>query len=267
MESLARLRPLSFSIPSNHPLRSHKIQHKIRFPVFCSSIPSHSINAEDTAVKTQYKPGVLDELLLSFFRKKMVEEVGWDSKKPGYDGLMEVVNRLMIKCQSNSETERAAVRILRSLFPSFLPELFQMLISPIGRGEIAAVMVARVTALSCQWLMGPCTINSVDLPNGSSWRSGVFVERCKYLEESKCLGVCINTCKLPTQTFFKDYMGVPLTMEPNFSDYSCQFNFGVHPPPSTEDKALQEPCLQICPNANRRRELRESAGSMQCPKV
>jgi hypothetical protein len=27
----------------------------------------------------------------------------------------------------------------------------------------------------------------------------VFVEKCKYLEESKCLGICINTCKLPTQ--------------------------------------------------------------------
>lgn len=91
---------------------------------------------------------------------------------------------------------------------------------------------ARVTALSCKWLMGHCTLNSVDLPNGSSWMSGVgcllacllaclsvssfplptsmpwpsnylpvqvFVERCKYLEESKCVGICINTCKLPTQ--------------------------------------------------------------------
>lgn len=90
------------------------------------------------------------------------------------------------------------------------------------------------------------------------------MEKCQYLEESKCVGVCINTCKLPTQvffcisiqpssyysellsvlnktwiwilwsssetlefwyffqTFFKDYMGVPLLMEPDFKDYSCQ---------------------------------------------
>lgn len=121
------------------------------------------------------------------------------------------------------------------------------------------------------------------------------MERCKYLEESKCVGICVNTCKLPTQvsdvpkrnrwflskqifgcfnpdikgikiqvpvvfallsmkivvqppefkrnkrvlflsegltvclmcldhfqSFFKDYMGVPLLMEPNFDDYSCQ---------------------------------------------
>uniref|UniRef100_A0A0D9WI44 Beta-carotene isomerase D27-like C-terminal domain-containing protein n=1 Tax=Leersia perrieri TaxID=77586 RepID=A0A0D9WI44_9ORYZ len=50
----------------------------------------------------------------------------------------------------------------------------------------------------------------------------VFVEKCKYSEESKCLGICISTCKLPTQTFFKDHMGVDLYMEPNFQDYICQ---------------------------------------------
>lgn len=27
----------------------------------------------------------------------------------------------------------------------------------------------------------------------------VFVEKCKYLEESKCIGICLNTCKFPTQ--------------------------------------------------------------------
>lgn len=25
------------------------------------------------------------------------------------------------------------------------------------------------------------------------------MERCKYLEESKCVGICTNTCKFPTQ--------------------------------------------------------------------
>lgn len=29
------------------------------------------------------------------------------------------------------------------------------------------------------------------------------------------------------QSFFKDYMGVNLVMEPNFSDYSCQVNFSI----------------------------------------
>ncbi|MCL7041196.1 hypothetical protein MKW94_017214 [Papaver nudicaule] len=132
----------------------------------------------------------------------------------------------------------------------------------------ATLFEARVTALSCQWLMGRCTVNSVDLPDGTSLNSGVLVERCKYLEESKCLGICINTCKLPTQTFIKDYMGVPLMMEPNFTDYSCQFKFGVLPPMPSEDKTLTEPCLEICLNATRRRQVGKNENKIiQCPKV
>ncbi|CAN1803272.1 Beta-carotene isomerase D27, chloroplastic, partial [Linum perenne] len=150
------------------------------------------------------------------------QEVGWDSEKPGYDGLIEVANRLMLIGRSSSYTRDAAVRILVALFPPFLLDLFKLLISPLAGGQVAAVMNARVTQLSCQWLMGKCRVNSVDLPDGTSWESGVLVERCKYLEQSKCVGICINTCKLPTQTFFNDYMGVPLLMEPNFVDYSCQ---------------------------------------------
>ncbi|CAN0879090.1 Beta-carotene isomerase D27, chloroplastic, partial [Linum grandiflorum] len=194
------------------------------------------------------------------------QEVGWDSEKPGYDGLIEVANRLMLIGRSSSYTRDAAVRILVSLFPPFLLELYKLLISPLAGGQIAAVMVARVTQLSCQWLMGKCSVNTVDLPDGTSWQSGVFVERCKYLEESKCVGICINTCKLPTQTFFKDYMGVPLLMEPNFTDYSCQFKFGVAAPRPEDDVAVKEPCLEICPTAGRRRIASKGSNStVQCP--
>ncbi|KAM3373631.1 beta-carotene isomerase D27, chloroplastic isoform X1 [Capsicum galapagoense] len=209
---------------------------------------------------------VFDNLFLSLFRNKMVQETGWDSQKPGYEGLIEVAHRLTL-AQDNSQTRDAAVRILRSLFPPLLLELYRMLVAPIDGGKFAALMVARVTALSCQWLMGPCSVNSVDLPNGSSLMSGVFVEKCKYLEESKCVGVCINTCKLPTQTFFKDHMGVPLLMEPNFSDYSCQFKFGILPPQQEVDDALKEPCLEICPNAVRRKEMNHSTHAHKCPRA
>ncbi|KMZ68064.1 hypothetical protein ZOSMA_24G00870 [Zostera marina] len=173
----------------------------------------------------------------------------------------------MVKGKTSSETSESTVRVLKSLFPPFLPELFKMMITPIGGGKAASVLVAKVTAFSCQWLMGPCSVNSVDLPDGSTINSGVFVERCKYLEESKCVGICTNTCKQPTQTFFKDCMGVQLTMEPNFIDYSCQFKFGVPPVQTVEDKLLMEPCLSICPNANRRRERGVSTDVEHCPQV
>ncbi|KAK1420449.1 hypothetical protein QVD17_22059 [Tagetes erecta] len=214
--------------------------------------------------RVEYTPGVFDHVFLNLFRNKMAQEVGWDSEKVGYDGLIDVANRLMV-ARTNAETKDAAVRILRSLFPPLLLELYKILIAPIAQGKVAAVMVARVTALSCQWLMGTCTVNNVDLPDGSSIPSGVFVERCKYLEESKCVGICVNTCKLPTQEFFMDHMGVPLLMEPNFTDYSCQFKFGVTPP--EEDSILKEPCLEVCPNATRRQIAVADTLEMKCPKA
>uniref|UniRef100_A0A0E0DLK7 Beta-carotene isomerase D27-like C-terminal domain-containing protein n=1 Tax=Oryza meridionalis TaxID=40149 RepID=A0A0E0DLK7_9ORYZ len=219
----------------------------------CSS-PSADTASSSGEGGREYEPSFADDFLHAFFRAKIVEEVGWDSEKPGYNGLIEVANRLMIKGKSALETKQSAVRVLRSLFPPLLLVLFKALLAPIANGQLASMMVARATALSCQWLMGPCS---------------VFVEKCKYLEESKCLGVCINTCKLPTQTFFKDHMGVDLYMEPNFEDYSCQFNFGVSPPPLDTDKALKEPCLDICTNARRRKELGtgSSTDSLQCPQV
>uniref|UniRef100_J3M3P1 Beta-carotene isomerase D27-like C-terminal domain-containing protein n=1 Tax=Oryza brachyantha TaxID=4533 RepID=J3M3P1_ORYBR len=211
----------------------------------------------------EHQPSFADDLLLAFFRAKMVEEVGWDSEKPGYTGLIEVANRLMTRGKSALETEQSAVynfllsipnvttwaqvRVLQSLFPPLLLVLFKALLAPIADGQLASMMVGEFT--------GSHKLSPPPL---------VFVEKCKYLEESKCLGICINTCKLPTQSFFNDHMGVDLYMEPNFEDYSCQFNFGVPPPPLDTDKALKEPCLDICTNARRRRELGNGNSTEAC---
>ncbi|XP_057517247.1 beta-carotene isomerase D27, chloroplastic isoform X1 [Amaranthus tricolor] len=241
------------------------------FRVSCSSSSSSSSTSQvkdgELVARSQYKPTWLDDFFLNSFRKKLVEEVGWESKKEGYDGMMELVNGLMIG-RTTRQTNQAAVRILRSLFPPFLLELYRMLITPIGGGRVAAMMVARVTVFTCQWLMGSCSINSIDLPDGSSCQSGVLVERCKYLEESKCVGICVNTCKIPTQTFFKNHMGIPLLMEPNFTDYSCQFKFGIAPPLPENDSALKEPCLDCCPYASRGRSesLTRMLNAKQCPR-
>ncbi|GLT42649.1 hypothetical protein SLA2020_166390 [Shorea laevis] len=245
---------------------SPSLLHSRRLRVSSSS-PQHGATVESASIQP-YKPGILDNFFLNSFRNKLAHEVGWDSEKPGYDGMIELAKGLLMKSTNKSDASAAAVRILKSFFPPLLLELYKAVIAPIHGGKVAAIMVARVTVLTCQWLMGNCSVNSVDLPDGSSCESGVFVERCKYLEESKCVGVCINTCKLPTQTFFKDCMGVPLLMEPNFSDYSCQFKFGILPSPSPEqDTALKEPCLEICPIANRRKQISSNMNLIKCPKA
>ena len=39
----------------------------------------------------------------------------------------------------------------------------------------------------------------------------------RYLENSGCVGMCVNMCKIPTQDFFTNEFGLPLTMIPSKS--------------------------------------------------
>eukprot|EP01023_Acetabularia_acetabulum_P018458 TRINITY_DN19323_c0_g2_i1.p2 TRINITY_DN19323_c0_g2~~TRINITY_DN19323_c0_g2_i1.p2 ORF type:complete len:106 (-),score=4.23 TRINITY_DN19323_c0_g2_i1:128-445(-) len=90
---------------------------------------------------------------------------------------------------------------------------------------------------------------TVQLPNGEEQNSGVQIERCRYLSESQCVGMCVNLCKSPTQSFFTDQLGMPLTMEPNFEDYSCKMIFGQQPVPLEEDEVMKQACYETCPSA------------------
>jgi len=38
---------------------------------------------------------------------------------------------------------------------------------------------------------------------------------CRFLEEANCVGMCINLCKLPTQSFIKDSLGMSVNMVPS----------------------------------------------------
>lgn len=72
--------------------------------------------------------------------------------------------------------------------------------------------------------------------------------------------MCVNMCKLPTQDFFTNEFGLPLTMTPNFEDMSCDMVYGQPPPPPEEDPAFKQPCYAaLCSMAQ--------PDSESCPKV
>ncbi|KAK9281248.1 hypothetical protein L1049_004144 [Liquidambar formosana] len=49
-----------------------------------------------------------------------------------------------------------------------------------------------------------------------------LASRTLFLQESNCVGMCSNLCMIPSQTFIKDSLGMPLNMVPNFDDMSCE---------------------------------------------
>ena len=58
--------------------------------------------------------------------------------------------------------------------------------------------------------------------------------------------MCVNLCKAPVQTFFTRELGMPLTMKPNFEDYSCEMIFGLTPTEVEQDEVMQASCLKNC---------------------
>jgi Beta-carotene isomerase D27-like, C-terminal len=190
-----------------------------------------------------------------------------------YTDIVELAAALNARFGNNPvEVTRRARRVLQHLFPSWLPAAYATLFSQ-PFPALAARMNARVTAVAGVWLMGECTVNDVEPPLETGTINstapspttttttttttsrmmgrgqGVLVTRCRFLEESQCASVCVNSCKLPTQSFFLDCMGLPLVMEPDYATGSCQFSFGRLPNAETERAALATPCLSQCPTA------------------
>ena len=108
-----------------------------------------------------------------------------------------------------------------------------------------------------QWLMGHCSLEDLEEPDpgyGSGQGQQVLVHRCRYLEEAGCASVCINACKMPTQAFFNDDMGVPMRMEPDYETLECRFKFGKAPSAEEEEEARSVACLAGCPTFGALRE-------------
>ena len=141
--------------------------------------------------------------------------------------------------------------VLKSLVPSPVLYLIRILVSP---NKWVCESNAWFAMVLFEWLVGESEIQTVEIVDEHNQtrqqNSGVKIKKCRYLEESGCVGMCINMCKLPTQKFFTDSFGIPLTMTPNFEDFSCEMVFGQYPPDLATEKVSQQACLgTTCPSA------------------
>lgn len=54
-----------------------------------------------------------------------------------------------------------------------------------------------------------------------------FIGQRRYLENSGCVGMCVNMCKIPTQDFFTNEFGLPLTMIPSKSELTSRVDIYI----------------------------------------
>lgn len=201
-----------------------------------------------------------NRLFMHLFRQAVVEGLGEDAPEPGFDGIITLTRRLSNRFADPRDTQILVRGILRSLFPQWLLPAFRVMFARPFPG-FSNWLNANVTALSCQWLMGPSAVTAVEFEDGRRVEgAGVKVERCRVLEQSGCASVCVNCCKIPTQEFFEKDMGIDLRMTPNYEDFSCQFDFGRKPLPPAQDEALNSPCFKQCPSKKERLVKRQCGG-------
>ena len=119
--------------------------------------------------------------------------------------------------------------------------------SQVGPWFYAPFLTALITPPLLSFLLGPSRVNRrIDGALG-----GIVVEKCKFLQESGCKGLCAHQCKLPAQQFFKQTLGVPVSVSPNFETQECQWSWGVEPLSIEEDPTFPRGCLVGCESRSR----------------
>ncbi|XP_057852050.1 beta-carotene isomerase D27, chloroplastic [Cryptomeria japonica] len=234
---------------------SHGIRNKQTSLVVKCGIAEPSGEPAPMGQKTRYKDNFFDKAFMALFARKMNQITGKRGAVDGYEGFVETSRRVM-QGRTSIQQQEAVRKVLLSMLPPGAPQTFRKLFPPT---QWSAEFNAALTVPFFQWLVGPSEVIEVEV-NGVKQRSGVHIKKCRYLENSGCVGMCVNMCKLPTQDFFTNEFGLPLTMTPNFEDMSCEMVYGQPPPPHDEDPAFKQPCYAaLCSVAPADRDV--------CPKL
>ncbi|KAL7165641.1 hypothetical protein ACSBR2_041339 [Camellia fascicularis] len=178
--------------------------------------------------KTKYKDGLFEKAFMTLFARKMEKHAA-------------------TAANNSKEKERKNKGWLEYDYESFVDVSKRVML---GRSRLQQQQVVREVLLSMLPPGAPAQVVEVEI-EGVKQRSGVHIKKCRYLENSGCAGMCVNMCKIPTQDFFTNEFGLPLTMIPNFEDMSCEMVYGQVPPPFEEDPVSKQPCYaDICSLSN-----------------
>ena len=143
-----------------------------------------------------------------------------------------------------------------------LPEPLAKHLAPgnqLGPWFYAPALTAVVSPYAFGFLVGPATLNR----RSDGQIGGLVVEKCKFLQESNCKGMCLNSCKLPAQALFGE-LGLPLRVSPNFETQECQWSFGEAAPPPADDPTWPKGCVQGCTSREAMKELSGAAVGRVC---
>ena len=274
--SARRTRGVAVLASSERRVTAHAASASAQDPGACSAwrgdTPPQSslpVNADGSVDYSSIDASPISKVLIRTIRGLLVEEVGKDTDPRPWDNFDAVLTPVREVNDMDGTARDVTVRAKR-VFAGILPALYIGWVPPIWKNAIRKVapqwasnyaFVLVFTTLF-PWLMGPMEgIDHVDVPVPESLRKAfrflpetvrvpqaIKAERCRFLEQSGCASVCVNSCKAPSQEWLGEDFGMDLHIQPNYDDFSCQWKFDVKPPPLYEDAAVMVPCFTNCPS-------------------
>ncbi|XP_042011908.1 beta-carotene isomerase D27, chloroplastic-like isoform X3 [Salvia splendens] len=173
------------------------------------SVAKHPHNL-DASTKTSYNDNCFDRLAINYLSQSLQSASGMRSGKEGYEGLVEAAT--MASRRFNSIQQKGVViDTLKAALPAPLLLLIKKTAPP---SKFSRELFAVFTTIFFAWLIGPCQVKESEF-EGRKENNVVYVPKCRFLEETNCVGMCTNLCKMPSQLFIKDSLGMPITMVPS----------------------------------------------------
>ena len=156
----------------------------------------------------------------------------------------------IVPCEDNGDPEWL-VNIFATINRAFISENTKESEGPLAPGKsvfggplfYAPLLTSLVVPPFLKFLVGPSRVN---LRKDGRF-GGIVVEKCKFLQESGCKGLCLHQCKLPAQQFFADTLKLPVAVSPNFATQECQWSWGEEPLSPEQDPTWPKGCLVDCP--------------------
>ncbi|XP_057965451.1 beta-carotene isomerase D27, chloroplastic-like [Malania oleifera] len=205
--------------------------------------PVHDISTTraDRAADFCHNDNWFHRIAINHLSQKVQATMGLRNSKSGYESLVEAA-RMAWRNYSPIQQPELVSTALGKAFPK---PILSMIRTLLPHSKFAREFFAAFTTVFFAWLVGPCEVRESTI-NDKKERNVVHIKKCRFLEESNCVGMCVNLCKMSSQRFIKESLGMPVNMVPNFEDMSCEMIFGQHPPTAAHDPALKQPCYNLC---------------------
>ncbi|XP_020242076.1 beta-carotene isomerase D27, chloroplastic [Asparagus officinalis] len=233
--SAARKHTQNFVAGLQRPTRSPKVI----YPYRVSAVTTKPVSPTEEK-KTVYSDNWFDRLAIRHLSQSVQAATGLRNEKEGYDSLMEAASM----AARNFDVKDQQMLVTEALKKAFPKPILGMIRAVTPPSKFSREYFAAFTTLFFPWLVGKCEVRESEF-HGRKEKNVVFIPKCRFLEGTNCAGMCTNLCKIPSQKFIKDSLGMPVHMSPNFEDMSCEMIFGQEPP--KDDPALKQPCYtKLC---------------------